>query len=104
MRPAETHAFVADAFRDGAIPTTGTAITRILPPASRFAPSGGHAATKQSTLAKLLRSSIATLGLPSRLQHKECGRATSLEAEFGAHYHAIAMAAVSQASVRGRST
>ena len=32
-----TRAFVDNAFRDGAIPTTGTAITTILPPVSRFA-------------------------------------------------------------------
>ncbi len=32
----ETRAFINNAFRDGAIPTTGTAIRKILPPTSRF--------------------------------------------------------------------
>src|SRR3546814_3490010 len=31
-----THSFIDNAFRDGSIPSTGTAITRILPPVSRF--------------------------------------------------------------------
>ena len=40
-------------FRDGAVPTAGTAITRILPPASRFSPGGDHGAKKQRVLDKL---------------------------------------------------
>jgi type I restriction enzyme, R subunit len=54
LKPDETHAFVAAAFRDGAIPTTGTAITRILPPVSRFSASGGHALKKQAVIGRLL--------------------------------------------------
>ncbi len=49
----ETKAFVDNAFRDGNIPTTGTAITRILPPVSRFSKGNGHAAKKQTVLDKL---------------------------------------------------
>ena len=49
----ETRAFIDNAFRDGAIPVTGTAITKILPPVSRFAKNNGHAAKKQSVLDKL---------------------------------------------------
>ena len=49
----ETHAFVDTAFRDGAIQPTGTAITKILPPVSRFAEAGGHAVKKQTVLDKL---------------------------------------------------
>ena len=49
----ETKAFVDNAFRDGAIPVTGTAITKILPPVSRFARNNGHSAKKQSVLDKL---------------------------------------------------
>src|SRR5690606_16615311 len=33
-----THSFVENAFRDGGIPTTGVAITNILPPISKFTP------------------------------------------------------------------
>ena len=49
----ETRTFIDNAFRDGGIPVTGTAITRILPPVSRFAASNGHAAKKQTVIAKL---------------------------------------------------
>ena len=53
LRPDETRAFVERAFRDGGIPTTGTAITAILPPTSRFTPAGEHSARKQRVLAAL---------------------------------------------------
>ena len=45
--------FIDNAFRDGGIPTTGTAITKILPPVSRFNKSNSHAAKKQTVLDKL---------------------------------------------------
>ena len=54
LKADETRAFVADAFRDGAVPTTGTAITKILPPASRFSKDNNHAAKKQRVLGKLI--------------------------------------------------
>jgi len=53
LRPAEAHAFIDAAFRDGALQTTGTAITKVLPPASRFAPQGGHGEKKQRVIEKL---------------------------------------------------
>ncbi len=53
LRPDQTRAFVDAAFRDGAIQTTGTAITSVLPPASRFFADGGHGEKKQRVLAKL---------------------------------------------------
>lgn len=53
LKPEETRAFVAEAFRDGAIPTAGTAITKILPPVSRFASGGNHAFKKQTVLDRL---------------------------------------------------
>jgi len=49
----ETRAFVANAFRDGAIPATGTAITKILPPVSRFSKNNGHSVKKQTVLDRL---------------------------------------------------
>ncbi len=49
----ETKTFVDNAFRDGAIPATGTAITKILPPVSRFSKNNNHSAKKQSVLDKL---------------------------------------------------
>jgi type I restriction enzyme R subunit len=53
LRPEETRTFVDTAFRDGALQTTGTAITRVMPPTSRFSASGRHGEKKQRVLAKL---------------------------------------------------
>jgi type I restriction enzyme R subunit len=53
LKPEETRAFIETAFRDGGIKTTGTAITRVLPPVSRFAAGGGHGEKKQRVLTKL---------------------------------------------------
>lgn len=53
LRAAETRAFVERAFRDGVIQQSGTAITEILPPMSRFA-GGGHAEKKQRVLTRLV--------------------------------------------------
>jgi len=53
LKPEETRAFITHAFRDGSIPTTGTAITKILPPASRFSAGGGHGERKERVLTRL---------------------------------------------------
>jgi len=53
LNAAATHSFIDNAFRDGSIPSTGTAITRILPPVSRFSKGNGHATKKQAVLDKL---------------------------------------------------
>jgi type I restriction enzyme R subunit len=53
LRAEETREFVERAFRDGSIQSSGTAITLVLPPASRFSADGGHGATKQRVLTKL---------------------------------------------------
>ncbi|MGH8456168.1 MAG: type I restriction endonuclease subunit R, EcoR124 family, partial [Stenotrophobium sp.] len=48
-----TRSFISNAFRDGSISATGTAITKILPPVSRFSKSNNHSAKKQAVLDKL---------------------------------------------------
>jgi type I restriction enzyme R subunit len=53
LKPDATRAFVRNAFRDGAIPSSGTAITTVLPPVSRFSPTNDHATKKDAVLAKL---------------------------------------------------
>ncbi|MDR3098838.1 MAG: hypothetical protein LBV73_17415, partial [Paraburkholderia sp.] len=53
LKPGETKAFVDNAFRDGTIPVSGTAVTKILPPTSRFSRNNGHAGKKQAVLGKL---------------------------------------------------
>lgn len=55
LRPEQTHAFVESAFRDGQLSTSGTAITKILPPVSRFARDGGHGDKKKTVVEALSR-------------------------------------------------
>ena len=52
LKPEETRRFIDNAFRDGVLKTTGTAIDRIMPPVSRFGE--GRAAKKQGIIEKLL--------------------------------------------------
>ncbi len=51
----ETYKFVQNAFRDGNITTTGTAITKILPPVSRFSKDGLRTKKRKSVIDKLNR-------------------------------------------------
>ena len=53
LDPEATRSFIDNAFRDGSIAVAGTAITKILPPVSRFSKGGGHAIKKQTVLEKL---------------------------------------------------
>ena len=46
LKPEETRKYVSNAFRDGAIKTTGTEIDKLMPPVSRFG-GGGRAKKKQ---------------------------------------------------------
>jgi type I restriction enzyme R subunit len=55
LKPDETERFVANAFRDGALKTTGTDIDRILPPVSRFSEGGNRTEKKQSVIVKLCK-------------------------------------------------
>ena len=48
-----TYAFVQNAFRDGNLATTGTAITKVLPPVTRFSPTGERTKKRESVLGKL---------------------------------------------------
>jgi len=49
----ETRAFVENAFRDGSVPESGTAIIKILPPLSRFSKQNSHGEKKQTVIEKL---------------------------------------------------
>lgn len=66
LRPDETRAFIDGAFRDGTIRTGGTAITKILPPASRFSAGGNHGEKKQRVVQKLGEFFERFLGLTSK--------------------------------------
>ena len=48
-----TYTFIRNAFRDGGVSTTGTAITKILPPVSRFSPTGERTKKRESVLEEL---------------------------------------------------
>ncbi|NIA11451.1 MAG: HsdR family type I site-specific deoxyribonuclease, partial [Nitrospiraceae bacterium] len=49
----ETYKFIRNAFKDGNIPTTGTAITKILPPVTRFSKDAIRTKKRESVIKKL---------------------------------------------------
>ena len=53
LRPERAREFIDAAFREGALRISGTAITKVLPPASRFSADGGHSEKKQRVIARL---------------------------------------------------
>jgi type I restriction enzyme R subunit len=53
LNRAEAYRFIASAFRDGYVPQSGTAISKVLPPVSRFSPSGDRTHKRETVLEKL---------------------------------------------------
>lgn len=53
LNATETRTFVDRSFRDGVVKSSGTAITKILPPVSRFSPGAQHGLKKQTVIEKL---------------------------------------------------
>ncbi len=49
----ETYKFITNAFRDGYVQSTGTALSKVLPPVSRFTPTGDRTKKRESVLEKL---------------------------------------------------
>lgn len=49
----ETYTFIGNAFRDGFVQNTGTAISKVLPPVSRFSPTGERTTKRDTVLEKL---------------------------------------------------
>lgn len=49
----ETYKFINNAFRDGFVQSTGTAISKILPPVSRFTPTGDRTKKRDTVIEKL---------------------------------------------------
>ncbi|URN85633.1 type I restriction endonuclease subunit R [Acetobacterium wieringae] len=64
LKPEETRKFIDNAFRDGALKTSGTDIDKIMPPVSRFG-GGNRAAKKQSVGDKLMKFFEKYFGLVS---------------------------------------
>lgn len=55
LKPEETITFINNSFKNGEIQSAGTAFASILPPVSRFSPTGDRMAKKESVLEKLMR-------------------------------------------------
>ncbi len=54
LKPESTERFMRQAFENGDLQTGGTAITQIMPPISRFTPTGGYQEQKQRVIDKLV--------------------------------------------------
>jgi type I restriction enzyme R subunit len=63
LKQQETYDFVLNAFREGGIRRTGTDITKVMPPVSRFGQNGAHSQQKQRVLAKLVAFFERFMGL-----------------------------------------
>jgi type I restriction enzyme R subunit len=53
LAKVETYTFINNAFRDGYVQTTGTGLAKILPPVSRFTPTGERTQKRESVIEKL---------------------------------------------------
>ncbi|OQX19719.1 MAG: hypothetical protein BWK75_05415, partial [Candidatus Altiarchaeales archaeon A3] len=51
----EAYRFIENAFRDGSISTTGTAMTKVLPPVSRFLKTGERTKKRETIIEKFNR-------------------------------------------------
>ena len=54
LNKVETYKYIANAFRDGYVQETGTAITKVLPPVSRFSKTGERTKKRESVLERLI--------------------------------------------------
>jgi type I restriction enzyme R subunit len=53
LNDEETYKFIQNAFNNGYIPTTGTELTKVLPPVSRFSATGEYSIKRKTVLDKL---------------------------------------------------
>ena len=53
LNPEATREFMQNAFRDGFLQVNGTALSKVLPPVSRFTPTGDRARKRETVLEKL---------------------------------------------------
>ncbi len=60
-----TYEFIKNAFRNGNVTTTGTAITKILPPVTRFSPTGERSKKRESVIDKLSKFFERFFGIAS---------------------------------------
>lgn len=50
----ETYKYIRSAFQDGFVQTTGTQLSKVMPPVSRFSPTGDRAKKKETVIEKLM--------------------------------------------------
>ncbi|MFT4326042.1 MAG: type I restriction endonuclease subunit R [Candidatus Woesearchaeota archaeon] len=55
LNPQATYTFINNAFKDGGIATTGTAITKVLPPVSRFTPDQERSKKRETVIEALTK-------------------------------------------------
>lgn len=60
-----TYAFIKSAFQSGTVVTTGTAISKILPPVSRFSPTGERGKLRENVIDKLTKFFERFFGISS---------------------------------------
>lgn len=53
LNPEETYRYIDNCFKDGFVQTTGTALTKVLPPVSRFTPSGERTKKRTTVVEKI---------------------------------------------------
>jgi type I restriction enzyme R subunit len=53
LNKEETYKFVQNSFRDGYVQTTGTGLAKMLPPVSRFSPSGERTQKRETVIEKI---------------------------------------------------
>lgn len=68
LKPEETARFIQTAFRDKHLRTTGTALTKVLPPVSRFSKDKNHSARKHRVIQLLGDFFDRFLGLGSSIE------------------------------------
>ena len=61
LNPEAAKAFADESLRSGEVATTGTALTQVLPPTSRFSPVGGHA-ERRAAVIQALREFVERFG------------------------------------------
>ena len=55
----ETYKFIGNAFRDGFVQISGTSISKVLPPVTRFSPTGERSKKRETVLEKLKASGLS---------------------------------------------
>ena len=66
----ETYKFIENSFRDGIVVTTGTSISKILPPVSRFSPDRQRTQKRENVLEQLIRFFERFFDISKKEMHK----------------------------------